>query len=614
MVSGSWFWPRMASLLSVPPGVMESAESRYAHLLQPIRELTRNWEIDVASELNDYLEELDEMCITFDGGRTRLNFAEAALLIQGSTCIYSKKVELLHSLVFQTLEFISDNKKRSRAAAAQQGAAAPDQTEQEAEDLAVFTPLELDESVTPPRTEPHTVSVCPRFVSCPQNVSCPQRVFCPLQDISVVPLPPEALLPPETQEKNKLPLISVGGKVLCSQKDFRVNLFLPGPDDLIVLMLQSAAASRFLLDQSAAAESAATFDPSEAAGGAAEDFIPVQEELNLEPDLEEHIERQQVSGEGRLIRRAAARQEEEEEPPAAVSNWTLHDPYAVLGGDQPFTPGRCYRVPDGLDDGGKRKRKRSVLQDFGSWFRGAFQPPEPKLKVGPSFPDLNYLYLRTLRDKVRRQRTLCRTLGVVMTEEELRRTFLQLEETGPHQLGAGPVDDIPPAELLGGDSDAEPDGLPAELRGPDSASPEAQLDDLTYEELVKLRVEQLVVHSQGYTQESALSRRVRDWEDKIRPELALQEDRPPFDIHAYGERIVAQLGAVGCRRSFASMVRSLDNVEACKLLLASLQLANDYSVEVDSAAGLEDSVDSMCLTLLSTQRATDRFKTLADSS
>ncbi|XP_017158447.1 condensin-2 complex subunit H2 isoform X2 [Poecilia reticulata] len=595
MVSGSWFWPRMPCLLSshlsVPPGVMESTESRYSHLLQPIRELTKNWEIDVASELNDYLEELDEMCITFDGGRTRLNFAEAALLIQGSTCIYSKKVELLHSLVFQTLEFISDNKKRSRAAAAQQGAAAADQTEQEAEDLAVFTPLELDESATSPRTEPHT-------------------------DISVVPLPPEALIPPETQEKNKLPLISVGGEVLCSQKDFRVNLFLPGPDDLIVLMLQSAAASRFLLDQSAAAESAVTFDPDEAAGGSAEDFLPVQEELNLEPDLEEHIERHQVSGEGRLTRHAAVRQEEEEEPPAAVSNWTLHDPYAALGGDRPLTPGRCYRVPDGLDDGGKRKRKRSVLQDFRSWFRGAFQPPEPKLKVGPSFPDLNYLYLRTLRDKVRRQRTLCRTLGVVMTEEELRRTFLQLEEAGPQQLGAGLVDDVTPAELLGGDSDdsdAELDGLPAEFRGPDSQA-EAQRDDLTYEELVKLRVEQLVVHSQGYTQESALSRRVRDWEDKIRPELALQEDRPPFDIHAYGERIVAQLGAVGCRRSFASIVRGLDNMEACKLLLASLQLANDYSVEVDSAAGLEDSVDSMSLTLLSTQRATDRFKTLADSS
>lgn len=102
---------------------MESTESRFAHLLQPIRDLTKNWDIDVASELNDYLEEvnvskaapnlflradgpaeclhvlsvclclqLDEMCITFDGGNIKLNFAEAALLIQGSACIYSKKV------------------------------------------------------------------------------------------------------------------------------------------------------------------------------------------------------------------------------------------------------------------------------------------------------------------------------------------------------------------------------------------------------------------------------------------------------------------------------------------------------------------------------------------
>lgn len=37
---------------------METTEGRYAHLLQPIRELTKNWDIDVASELNDYLEEV----------------------------------------------------------------------------------------------------------------------------------------------------------------------------------------------------------------------------------------------------------------------------------------------------------------------------------------------------------------------------------------------------------------------------------------------------------------------------------------------------------------------------------------------------------------------------
>ncbi|CDQ75254.1 unnamed protein product [Oncorhynchus mykiss] len=38
-------------------GAMDTVETRFTHLLQPIRELTKNWDIDVASELADYLEE-----------------------------------------------------------------------------------------------------------------------------------------------------------------------------------------------------------------------------------------------------------------------------------------------------------------------------------------------------------------------------------------------------------------------------------------------------------------------------------------------------------------------------------------------------------------------------
>ncbi|XP_044856037.1 condensin-2 complex subunit H2-like [Mauremys mutica] len=92
---------------------MENVESRFLHLLQPIRDLTKNWEVDVAAQLGEYLEELDQICISFDGGKTTMNFIEAALLIQGSACIYSKKVEYLYSLVYQALDFIS-NKKRDK--------------------------------------------------------------------------------------------------------------------------------------------------------------------------------------------------------------------------------------------------------------------------------------------------------------------------------------------------------------------------------------------------------------------------------------------------------------------------------------------------------------------
>ena len=32
--------------------------SRFAHLLQPIRDLTKNWDIDVAAQLEEYLAEV----------------------------------------------------------------------------------------------------------------------------------------------------------------------------------------------------------------------------------------------------------------------------------------------------------------------------------------------------------------------------------------------------------------------------------------------------------------------------------------------------------------------------------------------------------------------------
>lgn len=50
------------------------------------RDLAQNWNIDVAKDLEEYLEELEQISISFDGGRTTFNFAEAALVIQVSMC------------------------------------------------------------------------------------------------------------------------------------------------------------------------------------------------------------------------------------------------------------------------------------------------------------------------------------------------------------------------------------------------------------------------------------------------------------------------------------------------------------------------------------------------
>lgn len=54
----------------------------------------------------------------------------------------------------------------------------------------------------------------------------------------------------------------------------------------------------------------------------------------------------------------------------------------------------------------------------------------------------------------------------------------------------------------------------------------------------------------------------------------VQEDCVAFDIHDYGDRIVHALGAVGMRRSFASLAKGMENTEACRYMLASLQLVS----------------------------------------
>ena len=88
-------------------GSVQSENTRFQQLLAPIRDLAENWNIDLASQLEEYLEEIGQIEITFDNGRTKIDFVQAALLIQGSAQVFSRKVEYLYSLVVQTLELLT---------------------------------------------------------------------------------------------------------------------------------------------------------------------------------------------------------------------------------------------------------------------------------------------------------------------------------------------------------------------------------------------------------------------------------------------------------------------------------------------------------------------------
>ena len=80
------------------------------------RDIAGNWNIDIARDLEDYLEDLSKIQVSFGGkGKnesTTCNFAEAALLIQGSACVYSRKVESLYELVVLAINAITSSKNK----------------------------------------------------------------------------------------------------------------------------------------------------------------------------------------------------------------------------------------------------------------------------------------------------------------------------------------------------------------------------------------------------------------------------------------------------------------------------------------------------------------------
>lgn len=87
---------------------MEHREARYKKFMEPLKDLAQNWGIDVAKDLEEYLHELEGLTVSFGAnGVSNLNFAEAALLIQGSAVVYSRKVEYLYSLIYHALDVLS---------------------------------------------------------------------------------------------------------------------------------------------------------------------------------------------------------------------------------------------------------------------------------------------------------------------------------------------------------------------------------------------------------------------------------------------------------------------------------------------------------------------------
>ena len=147
----------------------------------------------------------------------------------------------------------------------------------------------------------------------------------------------------------------------------------------------------------------------------------------------------------------------------------------------------------------------------------------------------------------------------------------------------------------------------------------------TYEALCREYLDKFTRGADRFARESQLSVRVRDWTERLEPQLSEQESRPSFDMHAYSARFLASLTAVSELRdrdaasvpaataksrgtecsvvSFGDVLGAQQpQFEVCRMFLACLQLANHNNVDI-----VRSGVDlaSLDLQLLTEQRSQD---------
>ncbi|CAN6892825.1 unnamed protein product [Brassica oleracea] len=119
---------------------MTSNGGERIHTVQPERDLVANWEVDLSEKLEEYLLKICTGEITGneeEDGKIPVNFVEAALLLQGSVQVYSKKVEYLYNLVLRTLEFLSKQRdqEESKGTSNEAEASSSRQVDEEENDL-----------------------------------------------------------------------------------------------------------------------------------------------------------------------------------------------------------------------------------------------------------------------------------------------------------------------------------------------------------------------------------------------------------------------------------------------------------------------------------------------
>merc|ERR1719348_719820 len=594
----------------------------FAELLKPFKDLTTNWELPLADLLSTYIDDLQHLTITFDGGETSVNFAEAALLLQGTANVYSKKVEFLWQMVLKTLEMLRSKKEEEEEAGTGDG---DGQTQKGRKKNQVdmtreFGLLEADLGKN-------------IDVKNDEDESLTERKNA----LNFIYITPRQLIEKEGSEQKSVKVnLFMGvqsGKfdILAAKEDFRINsqyVSVTGGlgEDLTVdnryLSVSMDDYEENTMIYEDAAEPPAPLSP--------HSHLPISEEA-VPPSPQQDSDGGDISIadiSNTSIRVAGQHNGSQEggefvaslpppTPPACreatpepvFDPWAPLDPYEVLSTPKPLKKGKTIRLPPSLRENQSKKTKvlPPIEQYLVQEMTNSLYNPSMLQNVPPVFYDLASTEIRRRRQLEKEERMN----GLAKNPSAKREVLFEPDEedNGPNIRGeqierlTDNDDELGAQELY----DEEPgnfsdDDLPNPHLGGDMGS--FVMEDFgpvhdhnkegdSYEDLVAKRVAEFVQKSQDFLKSSELTLRVAKWHDMIGPRLDKVEQRKAFDVHAYGTHVLNSFNDTLGKNSENNPVDFVDVVsgkraeEVARYFLSTLMLANTENVKIGTKIGTD---------------------------
>ena len=558
------------------------------------------------------MDDLQQVTITFDGGRTSVNFAQAALVLQGTASVYSKKVDFLWQMVLKTTDLLRNQKNDDSNTGAGDGQGAEDGRRGRRKNVDMTREFELLTTEIGKNID----------LKLDEEESISERKNA----LNFIYVTPRQLIEKEGSEQKSVKVNLYMGvsqakwDLLAAKEDFRINgqyvvqtgylgeelnvdnNYLNLVNDETVGACSSEATINHSLDNDDVgnideeAPAAVDEDVMETEPVTADDDanVSVMSERAVGHQNVDNDDADMISSPPPLVKQSAPRPAADPEP--VFDPWEPLDPHQDKSTPRPIKVKKTFRLPPSL-----KSKKQREIEPISEYLNKEMTIDLHKPGLFPYLPSsLSGLAHDEYERRKERERN-SRKERLLRRSEAQRNLFPDNDHNNMHEQdefnnddgndfdagdevandnddiidnAEGNVDDDLdlPNPHVGGDVGALIVG-DIDLQSDKDGSGD---ESLSYEEMVAKKVEEFVAQSREFMRSSELAMKVANWHEMIGPRLETVERRNAFDIHSYGSSILNNFSQDRKEVTFNSVVRGQKPEEKSRLVNTSKQQQQQY--------------------------------------